>query len=236
MCGSIRSKSLSFNNSNYEKISIGNINSETNWSKALKNCDCIIHCAGVTKQNDQVSKKKYFEVNFEGTKKLALDAVSAGVKKIIFLSSIKVNGESTNKYFKNKGSKKKIFSKAFNHTDIPDPQDDYAKSKLKAERELWNISKKTGLQVVVLRLPLVYGLGAKNNFYKILNIVRSGIPLPFKGIINKRSLIGIDNLIDAIHACITNSNANGKTFYYLMEMTYQHLSCYITFLLHWKDH
>ena len=128
------------------------------------------------------------------------------------MSSIKVNGESTNKYFKNKGSKKKIFSKAFNHTDIPDPQDDYAKSKLKAERELWNISKKTGLQVVVLRLPLVYGLGAKNNFYKILNIVRSGIPLPFKGIINKRSLIGIDNLIDAIHACITNSNANGKTF------------------------
>ena len=68
------------------------------------------------------------------------------------------------------------------------------------------------MQVVVLRLPLVYGLGAKNNFYKILNIVRSGIPLPFKGIINKRSLIGIDNLIDAIHACITNSNANGKTF------------------------
>ena len=85
VCGSIRSKSLSFNNSNYEKISIGNINSETNWSKALKNCDCIIHCAGVTEtKRSSVKKKIFFEVNFEGTKKLALDAVSAGVKKIIF--------------------------------------------------------------------------------------------------------------------------------------------------------
>ena len=181
---------------------IGNITSNTNWSQALENCEVIIHCAGKAHaMSGKDNFNDYYTVNADGTKNLAEQAVEAGVKKLIFLSSIKVNGENTDK---------KNLKFSYNH--LPDPDDHYAKSKFEAEKMLWNISLKTGLEVIVFRLPLVYGPGVKGNLARLIKLINLGLPLPLSGIKNKRSILGIDNLIDLLIRCITCSKANGKTF------------------------
>jgi len=145
----------------------------------------------------------YKLVNVDATKRLAEQAVEAGIKRLVFLSSIKVNGESTDR-----NNKRKKFS----HNDSLDPRDLYAISKLEAEKALWKISSRTGLEVVVVRLPIVYGYGVKGNLARLIKLVRSGIPLPLSIVKNQRSMIGIDNLADLLIRCIDHPQGIGKTF------------------------
>jgi nucleoside-diphosphate-sugar epimerase len=185
-------------------IFVGDINSNTNWSQSLEDCEVIIHCAGKAHVMDNKDNLyDYYKVNTEGTKNLAEQATQAGVKRLVFLSSIKVNGENTDKI---------NIGKKFYYKDMPDPQDVYARSKLEAEKALWEISSRTGLEVVVVRLPLVYGYGAKGNLSRLIKLIKLGIPLPLSIIKNKRSMIGIDNLINLLIRCIDHPKANGKTF------------------------
>ena len=198
--------------SNY--ISIGDISTNTNWKNALANIDCIIHCAGrVHVMNDRKKNEleTYRSTNVQGTKLLAQQAAKAGVKRLIFLSSIKVMGESTDNIHINIASKKKnnLF---FKYNDLPNPQDSYSISKLEAEKLLWEISSTTGLEIVVVRIPLVYGHGVKGNLMRLVKLINFGMPLPFSSINNKRSLIGIDNLVDLLILCCDHPNAKGKTF------------------------
>jgi nucleoside-diphosphate-sugar epimerase len=202
--GAIRSLDSLLINNNIKYISVGNIDSETNWDYALEGIDCVIHCAGKAHAiNKKVELDIYRVVNRDGAKHLAEQAAKAGVKRLIFLSSVKVNGESTDK---------PNGTKIFTYNDIPNPQDNYAISKFEAERALWEVSSKTGLEVVVVRLPLVYGYGVKGNLERLIKFINSKIPMPFGGIQNKRSLIGIDNLLDVLVRCVQHPDIAGKTF------------------------
>ena len=210
--GTVRNLDSIENENNFEKFIIDNISLSTEWKNALKDVSCIIHCAGKAHiMNGDNKKDFYHSVNTEGTIGLAKQAADIGVKRFIFLSSVKVNGENTEEIFLDKAEKKKT-NKIFKNDDIPNPQDFYAKSKLEAEKELWEISKKTGLEVIVIRLPLVYGVGVKGNMLKLIKLINSGIPLPFSLVKNKRSLISIENLVDILIKCIDHPNVAGKTF------------------------
>ena len=191
---------------------IGNITPNTNWSQALENCEVIIHCAAkADAMNSKDNFDDYYAVNADGTKNLAEQAVEAGVKKLIFLSSIKVNGENTDKkIFDNNLNNEKNLK--FRHDHLPNPDGYYAKSKFEAEKMLWNISLKTGLEVIVFRLPLVYGPGVRGNIARLIKIINLGLPLPLSGIKNKRSILGIDNLVDLLIHSIHHSKASGKIF------------------------
>jgi len=202
--GAVRSlDSLTFDY-NFKAVTVGEIGANTNWINALKDIDCIIHCAG---KAHSISKKNninmYHSINTEGTKNLAEQAVKAGVKRLVFLSSVKVNGESTGKTFNNK---------IFTNKSVLNPKDAYSISKFESEKLLWKISSKTDLEVVVVRLPLVYGYGVKGNLMRLIKLIKSGIPLPFDLIKNQRSLIGIDNLVDLLVRCIEHPDAKSKTF------------------------
>jgi len=182
---------------------INEIDENTKWFQALDKVSCVIHCAAQThveKNLEKNSLSSFRKVNVQGTINLAKQAAKCGVKRFIFLSSIKVNGERTEK------------SKKFKYNDIPKPEDFYGISKWEAEQGLWKISKETGLEVVIIRAPLVYGPGVRGNLKRLIKLVRSRIPLPFSLIKNQRSLIGIDNLVDMIIRCIDDSRASGNTF------------------------
>jgi nucleoside-diphosphate-sugar epimerase len=182
---------------------INEIDENTKWSQALDKVSCLIHCAAKThvmkkfKKNSLISFRR---VNVQGTINLAKQAAACGVKRFIFLSTIKVNGERTEK------------SKKFKYNDIPKPEDFYGISKWEAEQGLLKISKETGLEVVIIRAPLVYGRGVKGNLKRLIKLVQSRIPLPFSLIKNQRSLVGIDNLVDMIIRCIDDNRASGNTF------------------------
>jgi nucleoside-diphosphate-sugar epimerase len=214
VCGTIRSDISFLPNTKIKYVSVGDISNKLNWKDILNDVDCIIHCAGKTHAMKAAANdlsKIYRSVNVDGTKQIAEQAAEAQVKRLIFLSSIKVNGESTKNYHFDKflnDQKKSVFT----HKDLANPKDFYAKSKLEAEKVLWEISSRTGLEVVVVRLPLVYGNGAKGNLARLVKLVKSGIPLPFSILNNQRSMIGIDNLVDLLKHCIDNPNASGKTF------------------------
>jgi len=198
----ITRKPIDFGNySNLKFFFIDNINSKEKLNKALQGIDCIVHCAGKTNLSSNADNFKLINVQF--TKNLAECALKAGVKRFIFLSSIKVNGESTTKANK---------IKVFNYNDEPNPQDSYAISKKEAEKLLQDIALKTGLEVVIVRLPLVYGSGVKGNLKRLIKLIKLRVPLPFKKIKNKRSYIGIDNVIDLLIRCIEHPNAVGKIF------------------------
>lgn len=214
--GTVRNIStLKNNKDDIEYFSVGNINSQTNWESALSNVDCIVHCAGIThvmKKNKLEIERAFHNTNVKGTKKLALQAAAAGIKRMIFLSSIKVNGENTADIELKKINSLNNNKKVFTHLDEPSPKDLYGFSKWKAEEELLKVSNQANLEVVILRLPLVYGSGVKGNLNRLMKLVSLGIPLPFKMIKNQRSMIGLDNLIDLIILCIHHPKAAGKTF------------------------
>jgi nucleoside-diphosphate-sugar epimerase len=184
-------------------FNIGEIDSNTNWKDALSGVDCIVHCAArahMTENKQTDSLNAYRTINVDGTRNLAKQAVEINIKRFIFLSSIKVNGEET------------IASKSFKHNDISQPEDAYGISKCEAEQALLEISKQTGLEVVIIRPPLVYGERVKGNFLRLLDLVYKQIPLPFAKINNLRSFIGLDNLVDLIICCIDHPKAEGKIF------------------------
>jgi len=184
--------------------SVGDFSSKINWKDYLNGYDCIVHCAGKAHVMKKYENHDVFHLaNTESTRLLAEQAAEVGVKRFIYLSTVKVNGESAYKIEDNK---------IFKNNDIPKPQDDYSISKFKAERLLWEISARTGLEVVVLRLPLVYGKDVKGNLARLMKLIKLGIPLPLSLVQNQRSMIGIDNLINIIIKCIDHPIAAGKTF------------------------
>lgn len=172
------------------------------WEKPLLNCDAVIHLAArVHVMHDKTVNPldAFLAVNLYGTVNLATAAAKAGVKRFVFVSSIKVNGEFTE-------------DQPFTESDLPNPKDPYAVSKYEAEKALREIEQETGMQVVILRPPLIYGAGVKANFAALLKLVDKKLPLPLADINNKRSFIYVNNFVDAIITCATHPNAAGQTY------------------------
>ena len=184
-------------------VAVGDIGADTNWSAAIAGVDCVIHCAArahVMHETAGDALAAYRAVNVDGSRRLAEQAAAAGVRRLVYLSSIKVNGEQT------------ALGAPFSFLDTPAPEDAYGISKWEAEQALWDVSAQTGLEVVVVRPPLVYGPGVKGNLARLLKLVRSGVPLPLGAVQNKRSLIGLDNLVDLLIRCVYHPAAAGQTF------------------------
>ncbi len=176
---------------------------DTDWTKALEGVDCVVHCAARVHQMNDASIspiEAYREVNTFGTLNLARQAADNNVKRFVFISSIKVNGEFT--------ASNAPFVNDSEHV----PTDPYGLSKYEAEQGLWEIASKTGLEVVIIRPPLVYGPGVKANFLSMMRWVEKGIPLPLGAIHNVRSLVFLDNLVDLILTCCVHPNAKGEVF------------------------
>ena len=186
-----------------EVVAVTDIGANTQWSTVLHDVNCIIHCAGhahVMGNREADALLAYRAVNVEGTRRLAEQAALSGVERLVYLSSIKVNGEQT------------TTSAGFTADGIIKPVDPYGVSKWEAEQALLEIAASTGLEVVIIRPPLVYGPGVKGNFYSMLKWLSRGIPLPLGAVHNVRSLVGIDNLVYLIITCINHPAAVNQTF------------------------
>jgi len=180
---------------------IGEIGPGTDWSAALAGIPCVVHLAArthVLRETAPDPLAEYRRVNVEGTRRLAQQAARTGVRRLVFVSSIKVNGETA--------------SRPITEDDPPHPEDAYGISKWEAEQALHRVSAETGLEIVILRPPLVYGPGVKGNFRRLLDAVARGWPLPLASIENRRSLIYAGNLADAIVAAIASPQAAGRTW------------------------
>lgn len=170
------------------------------WDSALVGCESIVHLAGrahVMQGSPEDFLDTYREANVQASLSLARRAVQAGVRRLVFLSTTKINGEQTTS-----GSR-------FRPEDIPAPQDSYSMSKLEAERGLREISARTGIELVVIRPPLVYGPGVKGNFASMVRWVCKQIPLPLGAVRNQRSLVALDNLIDFVALCADRQRSPG---------------------------
>lgn len=170
---------------------------------ALRNAETVIHCAArvhVMEDKAVDPLSAFLEINRDLTLRLAQAAADTGVKRFVFLSSIKVNGESTSG------------RRPFRAADTPAPEDPYGISKLEAESGLQQISRETGMELVIIRPPLVYGPGAKGNFANMVKLVDKGVPLPLGAIHNRRSLVALDNLVDLIITCIDHPAAGDQVF------------------------
>jgi nucleoside-diphosphate-sugar epimerase len=184
-------------------VQIGDLLSTTNWSIALQGIEAVVHCAArVHVMQDDATNllQAYRAVNVDGTLNLASQAAQAGVSRFVFVSSIKVNGEATQPHH------------PFTAYDVPSPIDSYGVSKLEAEQGLRNIAAQTGMEVVIVRPPLVYGPGVKANFASMMRAVDSGMPLPLGAINNARSMVALDNLVDLLVMCLKHPAAAGHTF------------------------
>lgn len=182
---------------------VGDIGPNTDWNSALNNVDIVIHTAAWVHRKHVSAKNTLREIrktNVDGTLHLARQAVNSNVKRFIFVSTIKVNGEST------------LPGKPFTATSRTDPMDPYAMSKLDAEIGLRELSKESGMEIVIIRPPLVYGPGVKGNFLSIMRWISRGLPLPLGAINNRRSLVFVDNLVDLIATCIEHPAAANQTF------------------------
>ncbi|EJK2994574.1 SDR family oxidoreductase [Vibrio cholerae] len=181
-----------------------NIDPNSDYSAVLNDVEVVVHIAArvhVMNDNSSDPLNEFRQVNTSGTINLATQAVKAGVRRFIFLSSIKVNGESS------------LFSKPFKEYDIRRPKDFYGQSKSEAEKLLIELAEETGLEVVVIRPTLVYGPGVKANFAALMGLVLKGMPLPFGCITeNKRSLVYVNNLVDLIITCIDHPKAANQVF------------------------
>jgi nucleoside-diphosphate-sugar epimerase len=193
-------------------------------SIAILGLQCVIHCAArahIMRDEALDPLTEYRRVNVQGTINLARQAAVSGVKRFVFLSSVKVNGESTDGLPCPLGARDdgKMSSRGvvrprggpFTVGDEPRPEDAYGLSKWEAEQGLWQIASQTGMEVVVVRPPLVYGPGVKGNFARLLDLVRSGVPLPLAAVNNRRSFIGLDNLVDLLIRCVDHPKAAGQT-------------------------
>jgi nucleoside-diphosphate-sugar epimerase len=181
------------------EVEMGNIGSKSSHQSALSGCDAVVHLAArVHVMHDTTSDPldAFREVNTYGALNLARQAAQVGVRRFVFLSSAKVNGESGE----------------FFDEDEPHPQDNYAVSKWEAELGLREIGRETGMEVIILRPPLVYGPGVAANFLRLMRTVNRGLPLPFGAIKNRRSLIYLGNLVAAIVQCLDHPVAVGKTY------------------------
>lgn len=181
---------------------IGDIGPNTDWQQALTNIDTVLHLAGrahVMTESDTDPMAAYRHINRDGTQHLAQAAADAGVKRLVFLSSIKVNGGRT-------------LGQPFTESDAPQPEDAYGQSKWEGEQALRDIAAKTKMEAVIVRTPLVYGPYVKGNFRSLLNICSKQMPLPLGGLQNKRSLIFVGNLADALLRCLTHPDASDQAY------------------------
>jgi len=177
------------------------IGSVTDFTGFLDNIDVVIHLAARVHvlRDDAADPLDAFRAeNVAASANLARQVASAGVRRLVFLSSVKVHGEGG--------------ERAYREDDRPKPADAYGQSKLEAEEELAAIMSETGLEVVVLRSPLVYGPGVKANFLQLLKLVSRGVPLPLSSVRNRRSMIYLENLVDAIITCARHPRAAGQTY------------------------
>ena len=196
-------QAVNISHSNFELSQVTDIGLTTDWSAALQDVDSLVHCAGrahVMKDAVADPLAAFRTVNFDGTLNLAQQAVKAGVKRFLFISSIGVNGSRNSA------------GKPFFETSEPNPHNAYALSKWEAEQGLLQIAAKTGLEVVIIRPPLVYGRNAPGNFGSLMRAVQRGWPLPLGAVHNQRSLVALDNLVDFIVTCITHPRAANQTF------------------------
>jgi nucleoside-diphosphate-sugar epimerase len=185
-----------------------NVHQVPRSSVEVAGAQCVIHCAArahIMRDEALEPLTEYRRVNVQGTINLARQAAVAGVKRFVFLSSGKVNGESTD------GLPRPFGARNDGVDDEPRPEDAYGLSKWEAEQGLWEIASQTGMEVVVVRPPLVYGPGVKGNFAGLLDLVRSGVPLPLAAVNNRRSFIGLDNLVDLLIRCVDYPKAAGQT-------------------------
>lgn len=183
------------------QYAVGDICAQTNWCSALADIDVVVHTAArahLTNETGVIALSEYRRVNVEGTRSLARQAADRGVRRFVFISSIGVNGNIT--------------AEPFQSTDEPNPVDAYAISKYEAEQQLQEIAIQTGLEVVVVRPPLVYGPNAPGNFAKLLCWIQRSVPLPLGAINNKRSFVGLDNLVDLIVTCLDHPAAANQVF------------------------
>lgn len=203
--GTVRSKDkIPLVSGNADFYVTGDIGPDTAWDSALKDIDVIVHLAGITHKK-LTSGEDYYNVNTYATVRLAEEAVKHNVPRLIYISSVKVNGESNRQ-----DSDGNIIR--FTEEDKPNPSDHYAISKWRAEEALYKISAESGLEIIILRPALIYGPGVKANFLSLLKLIDSGIPLPFANIKNHRSFIYLGNLVDIISRFITESEVTGQTY------------------------
>jgi nucleoside-diphosphate-sugar epimerase len=186
-----------------KQIQVGDLQSSTDWRTALKGVEVVVHCAArvhVMRDDSTNPLLTYREVNVRGTLNLARQAAQAGVRRFVFVSSIKVNGEITQP------------GQPYTADDVPSPLDAYGISKMEAEQGLRYIEAYTGMEVVIVRPPLVYGPDVKANFATMKRWVARGIPLPLGSINNYRSMVALDNLVDLLITCLNHQAAAGQTF------------------------
>jgi len=187
-----------------DDVAVGELGPDTDWAAALAGCHCVVHLAaqldaGPAHAADPLAS--FRAVNVAGSLSLARQAVQAGVKRLVYVSSVKVNGEVT------------AAGRPFLHTDPPAPSGPYAISKAEAESGLRELARHSGLELVIVRPPLVYGPGVKANFAALLRAVRRGVPLPLAAVThNRRSLVALDNLVSLLLSCATHPGAAGQTF------------------------
>ena len=185
-----------------ETAVVGDIHGHTDWGAALAGVSRVFHLAARTHVLADTAAdplREYRRINTEGTARLATAAARAGVRRLVYLSSIKVNGESTE-------------AGPYTEASPPQPEDAYGRTKWEAERALRGVEQHLGLEAVVLRPPLVYGPGVKANFLKLIGLVARGVPLPLGAVRNRRSLVYVDNLVDALVLAGTHAAAAGRTF------------------------
>ena len=181
---------------------IPNIGPETEWDQALSGIDAVIHLAArahVMEEHARDPLAEFSRINAEGTGRLVSAAAKAGIGRFVYLSTVKVMGDRS--------------PAPFRETDTPRPEDDYGKSKLAGERALAEAAADTGLEPIILRPPLVYGPGAKGNFLALMKFCQAALPLPFSAVDNRRSIIYLGNLVDAIGRCLTADGAAGETYF-----------------------
>jgi len=182
---------------------VGEIVGTTDFSEALAGITTVVHLAArahIMRDTAADPLTAFRAVNVEGTLNLARQAVESGVKRFVFVSSIKVNGEATK------------LGMPFSADDMPAPLDPYGVSKMEAEQGLRQIAAETGMEVVIIRPPLVYGPGVKANFAALMRAVQRGWPLPLGAVHNQRSLVALDNLVDFIVTCLSHPQAANQTF------------------------
>ncbi len=185
-----------------DSAAVGDLSPTTDWHPALKDIDAVVHLAGrahVLKEDAADPLAECRPINRDATLNLARQAAQAGVKRFVFVSTVKVNGEGR--------------ETPYTALDYPEPHDAYAISKWEAEQGLHEIAAQTGLEVVILRPPLIYGPGVKANFLRLLQVVDRGIPLPLGAVRNRRSLLYVENFASALLACLTRLEAAGKTYF-----------------------
>lgn len=198
----LRNTGILMENDVSDRFGVGDIGPNTNWEKGLVGVDCVIHLAArvhvmIDSASDPLTE--FRRVNRDGTLRLAEQASLGGVRRFVYLSSIKVNGEETT-------------DTPFMANDTPCPLDSYGISKAEAEVQLLTLAADSEMEVVIIRPPLIYGPGVKANFHKMMGFVARGIPLPFGAIHNKRSFVSLDNLLDLIIVCLEHPAAANQIF------------------------